>query len=718
MNYKKNDMRKSNFFKHFLFVCCFFAIITQCNQHNKITHMKAPVAKKIPKELETNDDIRVDNYYWLNQRNNPEVINYLKQENDYLNAVMSDTKELQEKIYNEIIGRIKQDDKSVPYKENGYYYYTRFETGKEYPIYCRKKESLDAKEEVLLNVNDMAEEYEYFQVKGLSVSPNNRYLAYGVDTLSRRLYTIYVKDLTTGKLFDEKIINTTGEAVWANDNKTIFYDRKNTETLRSEKIYRHIINSPQKNDIEVFYEKDETFYTSVFKSKSKQYIFIGSFSTLSTEYRYIKADNPTEKFLVFQPREKNHEYYVFHYGDHFYIRTNLNAKNFKLVKTPVKNTFKENWIDMIPHRDNVLFENIEIFNRFLVAEERNKGLIKLRVISWNNDTDYYIDFGEEAYSAQIFTNREFDTDTLRYAYTSFTTPFSIFDYNMNTREKELMKQQEVVGEYEASDYEAKRLYAKGRDGIDIPISLVGKKGIKLDGSNPLLLYGYGSYGYSMDVYFSYSRISLLERGFVYAIAHIRGGEELGRQWYEDGKLLKKKNTFTDYIDCAEYLINENYTNPDKLFGYGGSAGGLLMGAVINMRPDLFKGVVAAIPFVDVLTTMLDETIPLTTGEYDEWGNPNEKKYYDYIKSYSPYDNVEKKDYPNLLVTTGLHDSQVQYWEPAKWVAKMRDMKTDNNLLLLYTNMGAGHSGASGRFRAYKEIALEYAFFLKLLGIYE
>ncbi|MBN1182010.1 MAG: S9 family peptidase [Bacteroidales bacterium] len=705
-------------FKHSLFVCSFILILTQCNNPKGMSDIKAPIAEKIKKELVIHGDTRIDYYYWLNQREDPKVMDYLNRENAYTDTMMSDTKALQDKLYNEIIGRIKQDDESVPYKDNGYFYYTRYEKGGEYPIYCRKKERLEAPEEILLNVNELAKGYEYYQVASISISPDNRYMIYGVDTLSRRLYTLYFKDLITGKILKDEIPNTTGSATWANDNTTLFYTQKNEETLRPHKVLRHTLGVDITKDKLVFQEEDETFMTYVFKSRSKAYIFIGSFSTLSSEYQYLDASNPLGAFQVFQPREKDHEYDVYHYGDQFYIRTNLDAKNFKLVKTPVNKTRKENWVEVLPHRADVLLEDVVIFNQYMVVNERIKGLSNLRVISWADGSEHYLDFGEETYSAWTTNNREFDTDWLRYGYTSLTTPNSTFDYNMKTKEKKLLKQQEVVGGYEASDYQAKRLYTMSRDGIEIPISLVYKKGIALDGSNPLFLYAYGSYGSSTDAYFSYSRLSLLDRGFIYAIAHVRGGEELGRQWYEDGKLLNKKNTFTDFIDCGEYLVSQKYTNPDKLFAYGGSAGGLLIGAVVNMRPDLFKGVIAAVPFVDVLTTMLDENIPLTTGEYDEWGNPNIKEYYDYIKSYSPYDNVEAKDYPNILVTTGLHDSQVQYWEPAKWVAKLRDMKTDNNILLLYTNMDAGHGGASGRFKVHKETAMEYAFFLKLLGIYE
>ncbi len=674
-----------------------------------------PVAKKVPKVLSKHGHDRTDNYYWLNERENPEVIKYLEEENAWLKQEMAHTEPLQEKLYNEITAKIKQQDESVPYKENGFYYYTRYETGKEYPIYCRKKESQDAPEEILIDVNEMAKGYEFINVAGLNVSPDNNILAYGVDTLSRRIYDIYFKDLKTGKLLDYKITNCTGVSVWGNDGRTVFYTTKDN-TLRAYRIHRFHLEDG-KNEI-VYEESDSTFSTFVFKTKSKKYIIIGSSQTLSNEYRFIAADNPRGDFKLFMPRKRDLEYSIDHFRDEFYIVTNFNARNFRLMKTPVTNTDISGWSEVIPHRENVLLQGMEIFERYLVLSEVDMGLIKMRVIEWSSGKEHYIDFGEETYSAYLSINPDFDTDILRYTYTSLTTPASTYDYNMQTREKKLLKRTEVVGGYNPDDYVSKRIYAPAGDGKRIPVSIVYKKGLKLNGDNPLLLYGYGSYGASMFPGFSIANISLLDRGFVYAIAHIRGGQELGRAWYEDGKLLNKKNTFTDFIDCAEALIKEKYTNQNKLFAYGGSAGGLLMGSVINMRPDLFKGVIAAVPFVDVVTTMLDESIPLTTSEYDEWGNPNDKVYYDYMLSYSPYDRVERKDYPALLVTTGLHDSQVQYWEPAKWVAKLRVMKTDNNPLYLSTNMDAGHGGASGRFRYFKEIALRFAFMLDLLGIKE
>ncbi len=677
---------------------------------------KPPVAEKIRQELTAHGQTRVDYYYWLRERENPKVIEYLKAENDYLKAVMKPTETLQETLYQEIVGRIKQTDMSVPYRSQGYYYYTRFEEGKEYPVYCRKKGSLEAAEEVLLDVNTLAEGHAYFHVPGLTVSADNNLIAYGTDAVSRRLYTIHFKNLTTGETLPDEIPNTVGQAAWASDNKTVFYTLKDTTTLRPFKVRRHVLGTDPAGDRDVFIETDETFNAHVYKSKSKKFLIIACDSTLSTEYRFLDADNPDGEFRLIQPRERDLEYSVEHFQDKFYIRTNYQAKNFRLMAAPVDKTTKENWEEIIPHRSDVFLENFELFDNFLVLEERSSGLTKLRLIRWQDKSEHYLDFGEETYTASIGQNPEFETDWLRFDYSSLTTPSSVFDYNMTTKEKKLMKQQEVVGGFNPADYHAERLQATASDGVKVPISLVYKKGLQKNGDNPLLLYGYGSYGASTDPGFSSVRLSLLDRGFIYAIAHIRGGQEMGRAWYEDGKLLKKKNTFTDFIACAEQLIAERYTRPDKLFAMGGSAGGLLMGAVVNMRPDLFRGVVAAVPWVDVITTMLDPSIPLTTAEYDEWGNPNNKEYYDYMLSYSPYDNVEAKDYPALLVTTGLHDSQVQYWEPAKWVAKLRTMKTDRHPLLLYTNMEAGHSGASGRFRRYRETALEYAFFLNLVGI--
>jgi oligopeptidase B len=698
-----------------LILLLFISIAIYSCQNKSI---QAPDVKQITKELTIHGDTRIDNYYWLNERENPEVIAYLEAENKYSREILKPTEQFRENLFNELKSRIKEDDESVPYKDNGYYYYSRFETGKEYPIYCRKKDNLEAPEEIMLDVNLMAEGHDYFQVSGLSVSPDNKLLAFGVDTVSRRKYTIYIKNLETGEILPETISNTVGYAVWANDNKIMFYVKKDEVTLRSFQIFRHELSSDAGSDALIYQEDDETFDVFITKTKSDNYLLIGSGSTLSDEYMFLDANNPKGEFKIIQPRERGLEYSVSHFGDYFFIRTNLNAQNFKLVKTPVNKTSKENWKDVIPHNENAYLENIEIFKDFLVIEERKDGLNQMRIIKWSDNSEHYLDFGEETYSAYISINPDFDSELIRYGYSSLTTPSSTIDYNMVTKEKNIKKEQEILGDFDKSNYESKRIFATAADGKKVAMSIVYRKGIKLDGTNPALIDGYGSYGVTMDPYFSSSRLSLLDRGFVYAIAHVRGEQYYGRQWYEDGKLLNKINTFTDFNSCAEYLIEQGYTSSEKLFAMGGSAGGLLMGAIANMRPDLYKGIVAQVPFVDVVTTMLDESIPLTTSEFDEWGNPKDSVYYQYMLSYSPYDQVKAQDYPAMLVTAGLHDSQVQYFEPAKWVAKLRDMKTDNNVLLLYTNMEAGHGGASGRFQALKEIALEYTFIFQQLGIKE
>ncbi|AMC09908.1 protease 2 [Lutibacter profundi] len=680
-------------------------------------NIEPPKAEKIEKRLKIHGDVRIDNYYWLNERENPKVIDYLKAENSYYDTITANTKQFQEELYKEMKSRIKEDDESVPYKKNGFYYLTRFKKGKQYPIYARKKKTLKAKEEIMFDVNEMAKKHSYYRLSGLSVSPNNELISFGVDTVSRRQFTLQFKNLTTGELYPEKIENTTGNAAWASDNKTVFYTQKNSETLRSEKVFKHILGTDPSTDVEVYFEEDEAFSTYVYRTKSDKYIIIGSHSTVSTEYRILEAENPTGEFRVFQPRERNLEYNIAHYGDYFYILTNKDgATNFKLMKTPEKETFKKNWIDVISHREDVLLEDISIFKNFLVLEERINGLNKIRVIRWDDSEDYYLPFEEETYSAGVYFNPEFDTNVIRYGYNSMTTPSSVIDFNMVTKTKEIKKEQQVLGgKFDKNNYKSERLWATAIDGTKIPISLVYHKNTPLTTNTPLLLYGYGSYGHTIDAGFSSTRLSLLDRGFVFAIAHVRGSEYLGRKWYEDGKLLKKKNTFSDFIASAKFLIKIQYTSKEHLYASGGSAGGLLMGAIINMNPELFHGVLASVPFVDVLTTMLDDSIPLTTGEYDEWGNPNEKEYYDYIKSYSPYDNVSKQKYPNLLITTGLNDSQVQYFEPAKWIAKLRELKTDKNILVMHTNMEAGHGGASGRFEALKEVARDYSFILDLEG---
>ena len=691
-------------------MCLIALVLGECGASGP----EPPVARKKPVELEKHGHRRVDDYYWLRERENPDVIAYLKAENAYTEALMAHTEGLQEALYDEFKARIKQTDISVPYKKGDYFYYQRTEAGKEYPIYCRKKGSPDGAEEVMLDVNEMAKGHGFFAVGERAISQDEDIVAYAVDTRGRRIYTIRFKNLVSGELLGDAIEDVTGNMAWANDNRTLFYTRQDPVTLRSYRVYKHVLGTDAAADELVFEERDETFSCGVFKTKSKRYIMVASRHTLSTEYRYVEADTPEKGLRVFVPRERDHEYAVDHYGDHFYVRTNHKAKNFKLVRTPVTQTGLAHWEDVVPHRADVLCEGMEIFRDHLVVVERKDGLRQLRIRPWAEAEEHYVAFEEPTYSAQPQDNHDLDTGLLRFGYTSLTTPETVYDYDMGARKKTLLKQEEVLGGFSSDHYAAERLYAEAEDGTKVPVSLVYRKGMKRDGANPLLLYGYGSYGYSMDAGFDPYRISLLDRGFVYAIAHIRGGEEMGRSWYEEGKLLEKKNTFTDFIACAEHLIAQGYTSSERLFIYGGSAGGLLMGAVLNMRPELFEGAIAAVPFVDVVTTMLDESIPLTTSEYDEWGNPNEKAFYDYILSYSPYDNVEAKAYPHMLVLTGLHDSQVQYWEPAKWVAKLRAEKTDKNRLLLRTKMEAGHGGVSGRYKRYRERAFMYAFLLDLV----
>lgn len=678
-----------------------------------IAHLPTPKAEKIKKETQLHGHTLIDDYHWLNDRENPKVIDYLKAENEYTGKVMGHLDTFKESLFQEIKGRIKEEDQSVPYKDNGYYYITRYEEGREYPVYARKKEKLTASEEVMIDVNQLAEGKSYYSAAGLSVSPNNKILAFGEDVVSRRIYTIRFKNLETGEWLEDQIPNTGGKAVWANDNKTLFYGVKD-ETLRSFKIFKHRLGAPVEDDEEIYHEKDETFNTYVYKTKSEKYIVIASFQTVSSEYRVLNADTPDEDFSVLQARERDLEYDIAHYNDKFYIRTNLAARNFRLMVTPETATTKDNWEEVIPHREDVLLEDMDIFKDYLVLSERKNGITQIRIIPSEGE-EHYISFGEEAYMAYTSINLEFDTHLLRLGYQSLTTPPTVYDYDMRTKAFTLLKQKEVLGGFDPKDYRSERVFAPARDGAQVPISIVYHKDFQKDGQQPLLLYGYGSYGASMDPSFGIARLSLLNRGMAFAIAHIRGGEEMGRHWYDDGKLLNKKNTFFDFIDCGKFLVQEKFVAEDQLFAMGGSAGGLLMGAVINMEPQMWKGIVAAVPFVDVINTMLDESIPLTTGEFDEWGNPKEEKFFDYIYSYSPYDQVEAKEYPAMLVTTGLHDSQVQYWEPAKWVARLRVYKTDQNPLVLHTNMEAGHGGASGRFQRIKEVAREYAFLLDLAG---
>lgn len=686
-----------------------------------------PVAAVEPHETAIHDTVLVDNYFWMRlsdeqkEAEKPDaqtqrVLDYLNAENAYTDTVMAATRTLQDTLFNEIVGRIKQDDSSVPVKDNGYWYYTRYEQGKEYPIYCRRAGTMEAPEEIMLDVNAMAEGYSYYAVAGTTVSPDNRLLVFGVDTVSRREYTLYVKDLATGAIATESIPVTEGGATWANDSKTFFYTKKDPVTLRSYRVYKHVLGTAATADPLVYEESDETFSVGVGKTKSDRFLIIASNSTVSSEWHFLDANTPNGKWQVIEPRQRDLEYAVDHYGDDFYIVTNRNAKNFKLVKTPVAKPGMSNWVDVIAHRNETLLEGIEIFKDHLIVEERTGGLTQLRVKRWDGSADWYVEFNDPAYTAYVGANPDFDAPKLRFGYTSLTTPTSTFEIDLESKAQDLLKQQEVVGgTFRPEDYVSERLLVKAADGTEVPVSLVYRKDNAKSADNPLLLYAYGSYGYSTDPSFSSTRLSLLDRGFVFAIAHIRGGQEMGRAWYENGKLFNKKNTFTDYIDCGKALVDLGYTSPDHLYGMGGSAGGLLMGAVMNMAPELFNGIISAVPFVDVINTMLDETIPLTTGEFDEWGNPKDKAYFEYMLSYSPYDNVRAMDYPHTLVTTGYWDSQVQYWEPAKWVAKLRAHKTDDNLLLLHCNMETGHGGASGRFKRFRETAMEYAFLLMLEG---
>jgi oligopeptidase B len=671
-----------------------------------------PQVKKIPHKLEIHQDVRIDNYYWLNDKENSDVIKYLEDENAYTAKKLSSTEALQENLYKEMKSRIKEEDQSLPTKKDDYYYYTRFEEGSQYPIYCRKYKTLDSEEEIFLDVNELAKGYEYFNVGNYALNNDQSILAYSVDIKGRRIYDIFFKNLKTGKLLDDKILEVTGSAVFAQDDY-LFYTDKNKATLRSDRVYLHKVGEKQNQDSQIYFEEDDTYHVEVSKSKTKDFIYITSSHKTSNEVRMIPANKPLSVPKVFHKREAQLEYSPIHAKDKFYILTNYQAKNFRIMEVGLEETNKENWREVIAHNPNILIQDVDVSKDYLILAEVENGLDKINIINRKSLQSFYLQAKEEVYTAYIGSNYDYESAILRYGYQSMTTPSSIYDYDIKNQREELKKQQEVLGGFKKEDYLTKRIFVKSHDDKKIPVSMVYHKNTKINSENPLLLYGYGSYGYSIPPSFSSNRLSLLNRGFIFAIAHIRGGSEMGRSWYEDGKMLNKKNTFKDFISVGKYLVSNNYTSNKHLYAYGGSAGGLLMGAVINMEPELFNGVISAVPFVDVLTTMLDDTIPLTTSEYNEWGNPNEIKYYNYIKSYCPYSNIEAKAYPNILVTTGLHDSQVQYFEPAKWVAKLRELKTDKNLLLMKTQMEAGHSGATGRFKALKEVALDYAFLLHL-----
>jgi len=675
-----------------------------------------PIVEKRPVTLEIHDDKRVDDYFWLRERENPEVIAYLEAENAHTEQALGPLKGLRNVLFDEMKSRIQQDEETAPYKRGDYFYYVRYVEGNEYPVYARKKGSLESEEQVILDVNKLAGDADYFSVRGLEVSPDDRIAAYGVDTAGRRFYTLYFLDIETGELLDDRIEDMTANFEWANDSRTILYAKQHPETLRSYRVFRHTLGAPE--DTLVYEEKDDTNYLSINKSLSSAYFYLVSSQTLSTEVRYLSADSPQDDAKLFLPREDNHEYFVTDGADRFYVMSNDGAENFKLMEAPLDNTSKSAWQEIVGHNEQALIEDVDVFQDYLVVTSLEKGLTQMDVIDRLNGKSRRIAFDEEVYVAYSDDNYEFDSKLFRYVYESLTTPESTYDYNLESQEHTLIKEREVVGDFDRGNYVSKRLFATARDGTQVPVSIVYRQGLEKNGQHPLLQYAYGSYGYSTSPYFNADRLSLLDRGFVFAIAHVRGGSEMGRQWYYDGRQLKKKNTFTDFIDVSNYLIEQGYTNPEHLYAYGGSAGGLLMGAVLNMAPELYNGVYAAVPFVDVVTTMLDEDIPLPTGEWDEWGDPNKKEFYDYMLSYSPYDNVRATAYPNILVTTGLNDSQVQYWEPAKWVAKLRDHKTDDNLLLLKTDMAAGHSGKTGRFRRIEDTALYFAFFLGLEGIRE
>ena len=716
-----NATRSINIMMNFvakLLICLGILFLMSCQSKQKMTppvNLIPPVADKIDHQHKKHNDIRMDPYFWMRERDNPEVIDYLERENDYYDRMTAHTKPLKEELYEEMKARIKEDDTSVPYFYNGYWYITRYEKGMDYPIYTRKKDTITAAEEILFDCNKMAEGTAYFQLAGINVSPDNTKVAFGLDLISRRQYKIYIKDLKTNQILDTELENTTGGSVWDASGRYLFYTHKDPKTLRTELIYRHDMQAPKADDVLVFHEKDSTFSVGIGLSKSRKFINIYSYSTLTSEQRFLEADDPLGEFRLIQKRTRGLEYSASHYRDSLYITTNADsADNFKVVKTSLKKPSKKHWKDWIPFDKDVLIEDLELFQDYWVLTTRTNGLTKIRVSRWDGKEDYYLPMEGETYTAYTGYNPQFETQKLRYVYNSLKTPSSVFEYDMHNKTQEVLKTQEVMDpKFDSANYREQRIWAIARDGTKIPISIIYHKDTKPVVNTPLLQYAYGSYGSTIDPNFSSTRLSLLDRGFVYVIAHIRGGEYMGRDWYEKGKLLHKKNTFNDFVDCSKYLIEKKYTSAEHLYAYGGSAGGLLMGAVINQAPELYRGVIAAVPFVDVITTMLDDSIPLTTYEYDEWGDPNQKKYYDYMKSYSPYDQVSQQAYPNLLVTTGYHDSQVQYWEPAKWVAMLRDKKLDSNLLFLHTNMKAGHGGASGRYRYLKELADKYTFLLQL-----
>ena len=695
------------------------ALSTGCSSTNQKSSMKPtsptpPVAAVEPRPVISPNGTRIDPYYWLRDdlRLDPKVLGYLNQENAYADAMMAPLAPLQSALYEEIVSRIPKDDVTVPFRELGYWYYTRFEAAREYPIYARRKDAPDAAEEILLDGNLMAEGHDYFEIGNWQVSPDNRLVAYAEDTVGRRQYTLRVKNLETGEILPDRMENVEGAIAWAGDSRTILYIEKDPETLLGFRVRRHALGAATTADPLVWEQTDNTFYTDLTKSKSGRFIFIVTESTVSSEWWYAEADDPELKFKVVLPRERDHEYSVEHIDDRFVIRTNWQAPNFRIMEAPIAaSTDRAQWREILPHRADAFVHDFEVFRDFLAVAERSGGLRKIRIKPWTSHGEQLIAADEAAYTALFGVNRELETKLLRYTYSSMTTPTTTYDYDMHTGSRTQLKREPVPPPFDPQDYVTEHLRAPARDGALIPVSIVYRKGLKRDGTAPLYQYGYGSYGSSVDPTFSSSRLSLIDRGFVVALAHVRGGQELGRAWYDDGRLLHKQNTFTDFIDVTDYLVQERYAAADKVVAHGGSAGGLLMGAIANMAPEKYRVILAQVPFVDVVTTMLDESIPLTTGEYDEWGDPRQQAFYDYMLSYSPYDQVKEQAYPAMLVTTGLWDSQVQYFEPAKWVAKLRAMKTNDEPLLFRVNMEAGHSGKSGRFRRHHETAMQYAFAL-------
>jgi oligopeptidase B len=672
-----------------------------------------PVAKKIPKTLEKFDDKRVDDYFWLREKSDPAVIDYLKAENAYTQTVLGPMKGFQDTLYQDMLSRIKETDENVPYQKGGYFYYSRTEAGKQYSIYCRKRGNLAAAEEVILDLNKLAEGKAFLGLADFAVSPDGKWLAYALDFTGFRQYTLYFRNLESGKTLDDKAERVTSIA-WARDNRTVFYTTEDETTKRSNKLFRHHLGD--KVDALLFEEKDELYGLGVEATRSEQYIIASSSSSETTEQRLLDADKPDGAFSVYLPRRENIKYGIDHHGKEFYISTNDKGRNYRLIRTPVGPADEKSWTEVIPHRDEVKLDGVDMFKDFFVAIEKSGGLPRMRVFDIKSGKVQDIQFPEAAYEASPGQNAEFDSKLYRFNYGSLVTPNSVFDYDVGTQARTLKKQQEVLGGYRAEDYQSERIMVKAADGAMIPVSMVYKKSLKKNGPQPLLLYGYGSYGISMPLGMRSSRLALVDRGMIYAIAHIRGGGEMGKAWHDNGKMMKKKNTFSDFVEVAEFLVNNHYTDSTQLVIQGGSAGGLLMGAVTNLRPDLFKAVVSQVPFVDVMSTMLDASLPLTVGEYLEWGNPNEKPAYDYMRAYSPYDNLVQRAYPAMLVETSLNDSQVMYWEPAKYVAKLRTLKTDGNPLLLKTNMDAGHGGASGRYDYLKELAITYSFVLSQVGI--